>query len=194
MRLLLIALCFFVLQTTGALAADKAGNFALKGAGFLRCQVFVIEREKKSNIYYLIGGWVEGFISAHNKYVKDTYDILSFESLELLLRVMDGHCKSNPNDRLYSVLNSMIIKVTPDRLRQDSPRIEVGEGDRKTILYRETIRRIQTRLKGLGLYKGRIDGVFTEDTQSALIAFQSDIDLETTGFPDHTTLWRLLRQ
>ena len=194
MRLLRLALCFVVLHTTTALAADKAGNFALKGAGFLRCQVFVIEREKKSNVYYLIAGWVEGFISAHNKHVEDTYDILSFESLELLLNVIDGHCRPNPNDRLYSVLNSMIIQMTPDRLRQDSPRIEIGEGERKTILYRETIRRIQTRLAGLGLYKGGIDGVFTEDTQSALIAFQSDIGLETTGFPDQTTLWRLLRQ
>jgi len=28
----------------------------------------------------------------------------------------------------------------------------------------------------------------------ALIAFQSDLDFETTGFPDQTTLWRLLRR
>ena len=149
-------------HTTAAFAADEAGQFALKGAGFLRCQIFVTEREKKSNIYYLIGGWVEGFISAHNKYVQDTYDIMSFESLELLLTVIQNHCKDNPNDRLYSVLNSMIIKVTPDRLRWDSPRIEIGEGERKTILYRDTIRRIQTRLTGLGLYKDEVDGVFTE--------------------------------
>ncbi len=193
MSLLRLALCLIMFHSAAAFAADKTGSFALKGAGFLRCQIFVTEREKKSNIYYMIGGWVEGFISAHNKYVIDTYDVMSFESLELLLTVVQNHCQSNPNDRLYSVLNSMIIKVTPDRLRQDSPRIEIGEGKRKTILYRETIRRIQTRLAGRGLYKGRVDGVFTEDTKSALIAFQSDIGLETTGFPDHTTLWRLLR-
>ena len=40
---------------------------------------------------------------------------------------------------------------------------------------------------------GAVDGRFTDATRSALIAFQSGLDFETTGFPDQTTLWRLLR-
>ncbi len=193
MKLFKLVLCGLLFHTTAAFAADDGGKFALKGVGFLPCKILVIEREKKSNVYYLIGGWIEGFLTAHNKHADDTYDITSFESLELLLSVMDNHCKSNPNDRLYSVINSIVIKFNPDRLRQESQKVKIGEGERKTALYRETIRRIQTKLAGLGLYKGDVDGRFTDETRSALIAFQSDIDFETTGFPDQTTLWRLLR-
>ena len=120
--------------------------------------------------------------------------VTSFETLELLLLVMENHCKSNPGDRLYSVINSLVIKFHPDRLQRDSPRVVIEEGERKTILYRETIRRIQEELTRLGLFKGEVDGRFTDATRSALIAFQADLDFETSGFPDQTTLWRLLRK
>lgn len=175
-------------------AADDSGQFAMKGAGFLPCKVFVLEREKRSNIYYMIGGWLEGYISAHNKYAKETFDITSFESLELLLRIMENHCKANPGDRLYGVISAMVSKLDPKRLKNGSQRVEIKDGDRKTALYRETIRRIQQALKQRGLYKGEIDGKFTERTKSAIIAFQSDLEYEMTGFPDQTTLWRLLRK
>jgi len=183
-----------IIQTSVAFAADDKSLFAMKGAGFLPCNIYVNERETKSDIYFMIGGWLEGFISAHNKYTDDTYDVTSFESLELLLNVIENHCKSNPKDTLYSVINSIILQLNPDRLRSESPRIKIEEGKRKTLLYRETIRRIQKELTRLGLFKDEIDGRYTDATRSAIIAFQSDLDFEMTGFPDQTTLWRLLRK
>ena len=183
-----------LLHATAAVAADSDDRFAMKGAGFLPCQLYASERDKKSDVYYMIGGWIEGYISAYNRFNDDTYDIMSFESLELLLSVIENHCQSNPNDRLHSVLNSIILKIVPDRLQEESSRVEISEGDRKTHLYRETIRRVQAELAQRGLFKDSIDGRFTDATRSALIAFQSDIDFETTGFPDQTTLWRLLRK
>lgn len=176
-----------------AQASDQNGEFALKGAGFLPCQVYVQEREKESSIYYMIGGWLEGFLSAHNRYTEQTYDVTSFETLELLLSVIRNHCKSNPNDRLYTVINSVIIKLHPQRVVMESPKVAIAEGERQTQLYRETIRRMQERLAALGLFKDEADGRYTDATRSALIAFQSDIEFETTGFPDQTTLWRLFR-
>ena len=194
MKFLRLLPYLLLLHTTGAFAADDGGKFAMKGAGFLPCKIYVSERQKKSDIYYMIGGWLEGYLSAYNKYNENTYDLTSFETLELLLLVMENHCTSNPGDRLYSVINSLIIKLYPDRLQRDSPKVVIEEGERKTILYRETIRRMQGELTRLGLFKGEVDGRFTDATRSALIAFQSDLDFETTGFPDQTTLWRLLRK
>lgn len=188
------ALFGLLLCAAGAFAADDGGKFAMKGAGFLPCQVFTAEREKKSATYYLIGGWVEGYITAYNKHVADTYDITSFESLELLLSVMQKHCESHPKDRLYPVLDAMLVTLNPDRLRRGSERVRIAEGKRKTVLYRETVRRIQAELSRRGLYKAAVDGRFTDETKSGIIAFQSDINFETTGFPDQATLWRLLRK
>ncbi len=175
-------------------AADDAGRFAMKGAGFLPCSVFTAEREKRSNVYYLIGGWVEGYIAAHNRYVPDTYDVLSFESLELLLTVMQSHCASNPDDRLHAVLAAMLARLAPDRLRKETTRVQITDDERTANLYRETIRRMQAELARRGLYHDAVDGRFTDATRSALIAFQHDSDLDATGFPDQTTLWRLLRR
>lgn len=194
MKVVRLLLGAFLLHPLAAFPVDEAGKFAMKGAGFLPCQVFVSEREKRSKTYYLIGGWIEGYVAAHNRYNEDTFDVLSFETLELLLSVMQKHCESHPNERLHSVLNAMLLKLTADRIKKESPKIEIGEGKRKTRLYRETIRRMQTELARRGLYKDAIDGRFTDATRSALIAFQSDIGFEKTGFPDQTTLWRLLRK
>lgn len=189
-----LLLCALLLIPAVAPAADSDNRFAMKGAGFLPCQVLVTEREKRSNAYYMIGGWIEGYTSAYNKLNPDTYDVLAFESLEMLLVVMDQHCASNPNDRLYAVLDSMIAKIAAERIREESPRIEVVAGERKAHLYRETIRRVQAELKKRGLYKDETDGRYTDATRSAIIAFQTDIGFEATGFPDQATLWRLLRK
>ncbi|NKB56442.1 MAG: hypothetical protein GKS00_08910 [Alphaproteobacteria bacterium] len=194
MNMFRLAVLGLLFQATAVFAADGDGKFAMKGAGFLPCQVFVQAREDKTNVYYMIGGWLEGYISAHNRYAEDTFDIASFESLELLMRVIQNHCQANPSHRLHAIVNSIVTEFHPDRLRQSSSRVQIVNGKRKTALYRETIRRVQRELTERGLFKGETDGRFTEETKSALIAFQSDLDFETTGFPDQTTLWRLLRK
>ncbi len=194
MKFIRLAIVGLLFQTGFAWAADGDEKFAMKGAGFLPCQTFVKARESKSNVYYMIGGWVEGYVSAHNRYAKDTFDVMAFESLELLLNVMQNHCQANPTHRLHAVVNALIIELSPDRLRQASPRVQITEGERKATLRRETIRRMQTKLAALDLYKSEANGRFTEETRSALMAFQSDLKFETTGFPDQATLWRLLRK
>lgn len=183
-----------LLHAGGAHAADRNDEFAVKGAGLLTCSMYVAERQRRSNIYYMVGGWIEGFISAHNKYAPDTYDVTSFEGLELLLAVIDNHCRANPQDRLYPVVNAIVAKLAEDRVRDRSDGVELADGERKAVLYRETIRRIQTLLQGLGLYKDAIDGSYSDATRAAMIAFQTDIGFEPTGFPDQATLWRLFRR
>jgi hypothetical protein len=190
----LTIVCALLLHVPDASAIDSDGRFAMKGAGLLPCGVYVTEREKRSNAYYLIGGWVEGYVSAYNKHTADTFDVASFESLELLLKLMQQHCAKHPNDRLHGVLDAMIVQLAPARLVKESERVRITVGDRSTRLYAETIRRMQAELARRGLFKEATDGRFTEATQSALIAFQADAALNKTGFPDQTTLWRLLRK
>jgi len=183
-----------VLSTPSALAEDSSGKFAIKGAGVLPCQVFVAERAKRSDVFRLAAGWVEGYVSAYNRFTPDTFDIASFESSELLLSIVQKHCEGHPQDRLHAVLHSMLTALHPDRLSVEAERIHLKDGERATMLYRETIRRMQAELARRGLYRGAADGRFTDETRSALIAFQTDLKFEATGFPDQLTLWRLLRK
>ncbi|MDJ0738247.1 MAG: peptidoglycan-binding protein [Gammaproteobacteria bacterium] len=183
-----------VVTAATAGAADRDGSLAIEGAGLLPCAVYVREREQRSNVYYMVAGWVEGFVTAHNKLLDDTFDVTSFESLELLLLLIDQHCAGNPEDRLYPVVNTLLAAFNDDRLERASATVDVVVGNRRAVLYAEVVRRVQQRLADLGHYDGATDGAFGPPTQQALAAFQQASDLEPSGFPDQTTLWRLLRR
>ncbi|MDT8383898.1 MAG: peptidoglycan-binding domain-containing protein [Gammaproteobacteria bacterium] len=180
-------------MSQGVFAADDKGQFALRGAGLLPCAIYVKEREAKSEAYLMTAGWIDGFITGSNQYSPETYDLLSFETTELLTAILDKHCIANPKDRVFAVLKSLFQKLHQDRLQTLSEKTEVAVGDRKTSLYVEVLKRIQKTLTAKGLYKGKVNGSYDQSTIDAMKAFQRSVKLEPTGFPDQVTLWRLLR-
>jgi len=185
---LMVLLC-----SPSTFSADKNNNFSLKGAGLLTCSLYSKERDSKSEVYFLIGGWLEGYVSAYNQFSPDTYDITSFENTELLTKVLANHCENNPSDRIFTVFNSVLTQLHKDRIKAMSDQEIITIGKRKTHLYKETINRIQNKLKQNGFYKGIVDSNFSAATIAALSEYQKSIQFESTGFPDQTTLWRLLR-
>ena len=193
MRKFILCAALFLIHGTNY-AADAQGGFSIRGAGLLSCDVYLKERAEQSKEYLMIGGWLDGYITGVNQYARETYDATSFESTELLTLIIENHCRKQPKDRLYTVVNSLLIKLQQDRLRSGSNLVQVKVGGRETILYKEVVRRMQQALNALGKYQGQADGQFNPPTQKALSEFQRDQKLEGTGFPDQTTLWRLLRQ
>lgn len=183
-----------LVMTCHAFASDTEGEFSIRGAGLLTCENFVAARAEQSRAYLMIGGWLDGYLTGMNQYASDTYDNSSFESTELFLAIMDKHCKDNPRDRLFSVVNTIMTRLYPDRIRKGSPFITVQLGEYKTQLYQETIQRIQNALSERGLFSDKPTGKWDENTELALKAFQTGAKLEPSGFPDQTTLWRLLRK
>ncbi len=191
-RFLLLLLA--VLYWPASHGADAQGAFSIRGAGLLSCETYVKERVKQSKAYYMIGGWLDGYITGVNQYAPETFDATSFENAELLALLLQEHCKDHHDDRLFSVVNSLLIKLQDDRLRTPSAQISVKVGTRETILYEEVLRRLQLKLQEGGYYRGELEPQFGEKTQAALAAFQRKNKLPATGFPDQTTLWHLLRQ
>ena len=194
-RMAACVLLFIVaFHALAALAADAQNRFSIRGVGLLTCEIYENERAAKSASYQIFGGWIDGYITGVNQYASNTFDILSFESSELVVELLSVHCKTHPQDLVFAVLNSMFIKLQDDRLQTPSPHIEVKIDSRSVRLYEEVLRRIQTRLKEEGHYNGEITGTFGESEQAALAAFQASIGLESTGFPDQVTLWKLMRR
>ena len=95
----------------GAEAADKDGEFALKGIGRLNCKQFVENRNQKSNRYFQFGGWIEGYITAFNQLTPETFDLLSFETTEFLAWMIAQHCSQNPDERVADVVAAMVRKL-----------------------------------------------------------------------------------
>jgi hypothetical protein len=173
-------------------AADDKGQFGVRGAGLVKCSVYESEREARTQIYQLVGAWMDGYITGSNQHAGDTYDILSFESTEMLAAVVGENCRKNPDATVFAVLRAVVAQASKSRLRTPSTKVEVAIGERKVLLYEEVLKRAQQKLAAAGFYRGAIDGTYNAGTQKAMQAFQTSAKLQPTGFPDQVTLWRLL--
>ncbi len=181
------------LASQGTIAADKSEQFAIRGAGLISCQIYDHERKARAYIYLLTTAWIDGYITASNEHLPDTYDLLSFESTELLTEILDKHCKKNPDDIVVTVLRAMLAKLHDDRLQNYSKKTEITSGERHTSLYVEVIKRVQQKLTSAGFYNGKIDGSYGKEMLMAMQSYQKSIAFKPTGFPDQASLWRLLR-
>lgn len=182
-----------LLITQGANAADQYGQFGVRGAGLISCKIYENERKARADVYLMTAAWVDGYITASNQNLSDTYDIMSFETTELLTEVLAKHCKKNPADIVFAVVKSLLEKLYDDRLQHHSKKTKVVIGDRTVSLYVETMKRIQQRLKAAGFYNGKIDADYGKGMIGAVKSYQESIGFNPTGFPDQATLWRLLR-
>lgn len=190
----LLTLCLWSSAIFGSLAhaADEDGRYSVRGAGLLSCETFSAERAAQSSAYQMIGGWLDGYITALNANRPETYDIASFESTEVLARILDRHCQSHPKQRLFSVVNAVTSQLHAQRISTASPRQRVVIGDYSTELYNETVTRMQLALVEQGLMLlAAVTGQFDKPTAIALAGYQRKIEFEPTGFPDQATLWVL---
>jgi hypothetical protein len=176
-----------------ALAADPDGNFAVDGIGAETCQHFVAEREKNSNYYFMYGGWLDGYLTAINQYTSETFDLTAWETTDLLMALIDRHCRQNPDQQFIGVAVALARNLSKDKLAQSSAVVEAKVGERTIRLYQATMARVQDALKAAGFYAGGVDGQFGPQSQEALTAFQTAKGLEVTGLPDQRTLMALLR-
>lgn len=175
-----------------ALSASTNGVFAVRGAGVIDCKTFLAERKKRSPAYLMMGGWIDGYITGVNQYAKDTYDVTSFESTELLAKIIADNCRTHPDERLGPLLNSIIKLRWQDRIVKRSPFVSITVGGRSTRLYRTTIKRAQQKLVAKGFLKSKPNGHYNEATQKAIAAFQKTLaGYKATGFPDQATLFML---
>lgn len=190
-RIAVAALAWVVPMT--ALAADNEGRSAIEGAGFADCQTFVKEREAKSTLYFRLGGWVEGYMTAANELMDQTFDLSPWQNTELLLLLVNNHCQGNPEQNFGTVIRALSQALVENRMTEQSPVVDIAEGEQNLKLYKTVVERVQESLKAQGFYDGAIDGDFGPGTRSAVNAYQNSVGMQdATGFPDQMTLYRLL--
>ncbi len=176
-----------------ARAADADGRFVVKGAALTTCEQFTKARAERSQLLYLYAAWLEGYLSALNERTPETYDLVAFESTELLVALLDSNCKQRPREPFFNVVRALVRALHPQRVTRQTPLVEARVGERSVRLYAEVLRRVQERLAALGLYKGAPDGKFGPATRKALETWQKENGLEPTGLPDQLTVLRILR-
>ena len=190
-RLVLACLCAVLPALAGA--ADVNGQFATKGVGVLSCRQFVDDRSKDGEFRQRFRSWLDGYLTAVNRYEPGTYDAAPWASGEVFATIVERHCRESPNESYAQAAQKLILSLKEDRLTQRSPLRSVTASGRSTQIYEEVLRLLQVQLADRGLYTGRPDGVFGPRTQDAIATFQISEGMAGTGLPDPLTVWKLLR-
>lgn len=186
-----LAITGFGSAPIAAQGADS--SFAVEGAGTLDCAAFTAAREDRSSAeYQRMIGFVEGYLSAANRYEPNTFDLTPWHNAAALDIILKSHCSEHSSDTLVSVVQRMVTGLRPVRVAQYSPMLEVGDDKHRTYVYETILRRTQAALKLRGFYAGEEDGRFSPELRDALLSFQKQSSLMTTGVPDPATLWTLL--
>ena len=190
---ILAAIAAASLGTVSQAAEPNENSFAVEGAGRLNCAAFTTARSDKSSAeYQRMIGFIEGYLSAANRYEPNTFDLTPWHNAAALDIILNSHCTEHTQDTLVSVVQRMVTGLRPVRIAQFSPLVEVGDDKHQTIVYETILRRAQAALKVRGLYQGEEDGKFSPAMRDALIVFQQQTSLSPTGVPDPATLWTLL--
>lgn len=188
-----LAIACTAMATGPAKAGDDGNQFAVEGPGLLACSDFTKARADRTSLeYQRFIGFVEGYLSAANRYEPDTFDLSPWHNAAAFDLIIDNHCSENPQDPIVGVLQKMVSALRPVRVAQFSKMVEVGAGENRAIVYEAILRRAQTELRSRGLYQGEVTGEFSPELRDALFAYQKRSELFETGVPDPATLWTLL--
>jgi Putative peptidoglycan binding domain len=175
-----------------AYGASNAGEFAAKGAGRTSCAAFVDARTRNAPEQGQYIAFVEGYLTAANRYEPNTYDLAPWHNAGAIGAILEQHCKANAADTLAVVALKLAGAFNSIRLIEASPMIEIKEGEARAVLYAAILKRAQAELKKKGLLSIEPDGAFNPETRAALQSFQTQAKLPPTGVPDGATLWFLL--
>lgn len=188
----LLACLALLFAASEASAGTKTGEFAVEEAGRARCSAFVKARSEKSEAYARYIGFIEGYLTAANRYEPATFDLSPWHNSEAFALILDQHCRKHPQDTMVMSAQRLVAAFQPIRLADQSKLLEVGDPQHRTIIYETILRRAQAALAQRGLYKGQVDGQYDAEVKAALQEFQRSAKLDPSGIPDPATLWVLL--
>jgi hypothetical protein len=111
-----------------SLAMDSNGRYLALGLGSRSCADYVKYSEKKlenlTDEQYEIADkimehWVAGFMTAHNFYVTDTYDVVGTVTIDQIQERIEKYCRGNPNKRVAESIVLIAEELHKNRVRID---------------------------------------------------------------------------
>ncbi len=187
-------LLVFPLAWPGALsAADDAGRFAIKGFGLQTCAEYLTQRSAQSADYHRFGGWLDGYLTAANRYEPDTFDLASWQETPIMAAWLADYCEARPDEQFIRAVTALINRLGTERLETFSDRGDFGDKGGRISVYQETLNRAAAELIARGHLQPPGAQAPGEPTKRAIIAFQQASGLEPTGTLDQPTLALLMQ-
>ncbi|TXG83439.1 MAG: peptidoglycan-binding protein [Sphingomonadales bacterium] len=188
----LLGLATLALDPNWANAVDSTGRYAVRGIGQTSCSQFLRTLPSSPTMAQGVANWLAGYLSAMNRYERDTYDIAAWHDDLYLLELVRRTCARRPSLDVAAAAAEVGRSLQPSRVDAFSPVQSIAGSNGQTVrLYTVVIRRIQTALAGESLYTGPVDGAISARLLDAIGQFQRAHGLPVTGLPDQQTLFQL---
>lgn len=117
-------------------AIDNNHRYFAYGLGQRSCEDYVKFREKKldsleqkherytrDELYEIVDRivehWIAGFLTAHNFYVSDTYDVAGKSDINDIEARLEKSCRTNPKQRFAEAMISVVQQLNPQRVRAE---------------------------------------------------------------------------
>jgi hypothetical protein len=117
-------------------AIDSKGRYFAYGVGQRTCEDYVKFREKrletleqherytKDELYEIVDKivehWIAGFLTAHNFYVADTYDVVGKSGMDDLKARLEKSCRSNTKQLFAEAMVTLMQELNPQRVKTDA--------------------------------------------------------------------------
>ena len=113
---------------SATLAMDKTGRYFALGTGSRSCTDYIKFREKRLENFtqdqydiatVIVQHWIAGFLTAHNFYVTDTYDVVGTITMDRLEDRIEKFCRANPTSRVAEAMVAIAQELHANRIRVD---------------------------------------------------------------------------
>ena len=118
-------------------AIDSNSRYFAYGVGQRTCEDYIKVREKrldtlqqqhprytKDELYEIVDKiiehWIAGFLTAHNLYVSDTYDVVGKLTMDDLKLRMETTCRTNTKQYFAEAMITIVQDLHPQRVKIDS--------------------------------------------------------------------------
>lgn len=123
-----------ILARSTLYAIDSNNRYFAYGVGQRTCADYVNFREKrletleqehprytKDELYEIVDRivehWIAGFLTAHNLYVTDTYDVAGKSSMDDIKVRLEKGCRANPKQYFAEAMIAVVQQLNPQRVR-----------------------------------------------------------------------------
>ena len=136
-RLILALAVMIVVAAPHLYAIDSSNRYFAYGVGQRTCADYVKFREKrletleqqhqrftKDELYEIVDRivehWIAGFLTAHNLYVSDTYDVAGKSKMDDLKARLEKSCRANSKQFFAEAMITLVQELHPQRVKADS--------------------------------------------------------------------------
>ena len=136
-RIFLLVHIVIAVATSPLYAIDGNNRYFAYGVGQRSCEDYVKFREKrletleqqhprftKDELYEIVDKivehWIAGFLTAHNLYVSDTYDVAGKAKMDDLKARLEKSCRANRKQYFAEAMITVTQELHPQRVKADT--------------------------------------------------------------------------